>query len=89
MSEVWEDKQRNSNREGGGLRYLIIAFLLITTPAFAKEKVIYNEVEYEISQEREIKDKLRAKFYKKGGETYLAKKIKLKDNKKDWEIANA
>jgi hypothetical protein len=66
------------------MRYLIIAILLIvwiiTTPAYAKEKVIFNEVEYEISQEREIKNKLRAKFYKKDGETYLAKKIKLKDD---------
>jgi hypothetical protein len=70
-------------------KYLVIVFLLIVTPAFAKEKVIFNDVEYEISQEREIKDKLRVKFYKKDGETYLAKKIKLKDNKKDWEIVNA
>ena len=71
-------------------KYILIALILLFySTAFAKEKVIYNEVEYEISQEREIKDKLRAKFYKKGGETYLAKKIKLKDNKKDWEIVNA
>lgn len=36
------------------MRYLIIAFLLtalLITTAFAKEKVIYNEVGYEISQE--------------------------------------
>ena len=71
-------------------KYILIALILLFySTAFAKEKVIYNEVEYEISQEREIKDKLRAKFYKKGGETYLAKKIKLKDNNKDWEIVNA
>ena len=68
---------------------LIILILLFYSTAFAKEKVIYNEVEYEISQEREIKDKLRVKFYKKDGETYLAKKIKLHANKKDWEIVNA
>jgi hypothetical protein len=70
-------------------KYLIIAFLLITTLAFAKEKVIFNDVEYELNQESQVKNNLRVKFYKKDGETYLAKKVKLKDNKKDWEIVNA
>ena len=68
---------------------LITLILLFYSTAFAKEKVIYNEVEYELNQESQAKNKLRAKFYKKDGETYLAKKIKLKANKKDWEIANA
>jgi len=71
-------------------KYILIALILLFySTVFAKEKVIYNEVEYEISQEREIKDKLRVKFYKKDGETYLAKKIKLKDDLKGWEIFNA
>jgi hypothetical protein len=71
------------------MRYLLIAILLIATPVWAKEKVIYNEVEYEISQEREIKNKLRVKYYKKSGKIYLAKKQKLKDDKKGFETVNA
>jgi hypothetical protein len=71
-------------------KYILIALILLFySTAFAKEKLKIDGKTYEISANRSIKDKLRVKFYKKNGETYLAKKIKLKDNKKDWEIANA
>ena len=82
-------KLLNSNREGGGMRYLIIIILLITTTAFAKEKLKIDDKTYEISINRAIKDKLRVMFYKKLGETYLTKKIKLKDDETGFEVVDA
>ena len=67
------------------MKYLLIAILLLTTPAYAKECCIYNDKEFQLSQEREIKNILRKKFYKNGE----AKKIKLHACKKYWEIVNA
>jgi len=67
------------------MRYLIIAILLIATPAYAKECCIYNDKEFQLSQESEIKNILRKKFYKNGE----AKKIKQSACKKYWEIKDA
>jgi len=71
------------------MKYLIIAFLLIATPAWAKEKLKIDGVTYEISVNRAIEDKLRVMFYKKSGETYLAKKVKLKDDETGFEVVDA
>jgi len=71
------------------IKYLLIAFLLITSPAYAKEKLKIDGKTYEISVNRAIKDKLRVKFYKKSGETYLAKKIKLKHDETGFEVVDA
>lgn len=71
-------------------KYLIIFFILcFISPAFAKEKVIYNDTEYELSLARESKNKVRKKYYKKVGTEYLAKKQKLKDDLKGWEEVDA
>ena len=68
---------------------LLLLILGFTVTAYAKEKVIYNDIEYELSVERESKNKVRAKYYKKSGEIYLAKKQKLKDDLKGWEEVDA
>jgi hypothetical protein len=72
------------------MRYLpLLLVFFFFSPAFAKEKITHKETEYTLDANSEIKDKLRVKFYKKDGETCLAKKIKLKDDLKGWEIVNA
>jgi hypothetical protein len=71
------------------MRYLIIAILLMATPVYAKEKLKIDGVTYDISVNRAIKDKLRVKFYKKSGETYLAKKVKLKHGETGFEVVDA
>jgi len=74
-------------------KYLIIAILLmatlVATPVYAKEKLKIDGVTYDISVNRAIKDKLRVKFYKKEGESYLSKKIKLKDDETGFEVVDA
>ena len=71
-------------------KYILIALILLFySTVFAKEKCILHDCEYELCTENAIKDKLRVSFYKKYGETYLAKKIKLHANKKDWGILDA
>ena len=65
---------------------LIVLMLLITTPAFAKEKIDRYDLKFEISTDtnNHIKTKLKDKFYKSGD----AKKIKLKDDLTGWEIVD-
>jgi hypothetical protein len=71
-------------------KYLIIFVIFcFVGVAYAKEKLKIDGVTYEISVNRAIKDKLRVKFYKKSGETYLAKKIKLKNDETGFEVVNA
>jgi hypothetical protein len=67
------------------MRYLLIAFLIITfsvSPAFAKEKMIVNDTEYTIDKNSEIKNKLRDEYH--DGEL-KHKKIKLKADKTGWD----
>jgi hypothetical protein len=67
------------------MRYLpLLLIFLFLSPAFAKEKVIHNEVEHELSTESEIKNKLRVEFHEDG----VHKKIKLKDNLAGFEVVD-
>lgn len=64
------------------MEYLIIAFLLIATPAYAKEKMIFNDQEYTIDKDSEIKNKLRVEYH---DAELKHKKIKLNDDRTGWD----
>lgn len=71
------------------LIFCLLFWGIVIKFAFAKEKFVHNDLEYELRDERESKNKVRKKYYKKVGDGYSTKKQKLKDDLKGWEEVDA